>query len=435
MEQAFRVGWVHVVPSLCAETFGLTAAEAMMRGTAVVGSRAGGLAEIIAPDETGLLVPPGDVEALRDALVRVLCDRELAERMGRRGLARARDAMSEAGWVDRFVGFYRQLVRDRGRRRGGTRMTAGLRPSISVVLETCNEESEPETRLDAVLAALDRQTHPRERLEIIAAVGADNPALQERLRADHPGVRIVEVEAPTYYAMKIAGIEVATGDIVALLDSDTVPTAVWAERIADRIEAGADAVAGKTRYPEGRPFARTFDFFNFGYVQSDEDGRANAFLPNNAAFRREVIEQHSFDPRIARGGAGHLLSQRLRALGYRLDYEPEMRVTHNLYGFGEELLMRIKVGYDAVNLSRLDTDAVMEESAYLQRSPLALLVVAARRVVFDAQMAIRNREDLGIPWLQVPYFLLISPLVRALELGASVVALVKPGYFERKFGW
>ena len=44
-----RHGWVHAVPSRWPEPFGLTATEAMMRGTAVVASEVGGLADIVAP--------------------------------------------------------------------------------------------------------------------------------------------------------------------------------------------------------------------------------------------------------------------------------------------------------------------------------------------------------------------------------------------------
>lgn len=109
MEEAFRSGWVHAVPSLCPESFGLTAAEAMMRGTAVVGSRAGGLAEIVVDGETGLLVPPGDTAALGDALVALLTDRERAEAMGRRGRERALRHLTRDAWIDRFVDFYRGL--------------------------------------------------------------------------------------------------------------------------------------------------------------------------------------------------------------------------------------------------------------------------------------------------------------------------------------
>jgi glycosyltransferase involved in cell wall biosynthesis len=63
--------------------------EALCRGRAVVGARAGGIPDVVQDDETGLLVDPDRPEEIADALVRVLSDRALAERLGRAGHARA----------------------------------------------------------------------------------------------------------------------------------------------------------------------------------------------------------------------------------------------------------------------------------------------------------------------------------------------------------
>ena len=57
--------------------------EAFARGRGAIGGRAGGIPELVHDGETGLLVDPEDVDALADALVRVLADRSLAERFGR----------------------------------------------------------------------------------------------------------------------------------------------------------------------------------------------------------------------------------------------------------------------------------------------------------------------------------------------------------------
>jgi glycosyltransferase involved in cell wall biosynthesis len=61
------------------------AVEALCRGRGIVGSRAGGIPDLVTDGEDGVLVPPGDVDALADALVRVLSDRALAERLGATG--------------------------------------------------------------------------------------------------------------------------------------------------------------------------------------------------------------------------------------------------------------------------------------------------------------------------------------------------------------
>ncbi len=64
------------------ETFGVALIEAMVAGSAVVATRVGGCAEILRDDETGLLVPPEDAQALADACLRLLADPPLRARLG-----------------------------------------------------------------------------------------------------------------------------------------------------------------------------------------------------------------------------------------------------------------------------------------------------------------------------------------------------------------
>ena len=55
--------------------------EAFCRGRPVVASRVGGIPDLVEDGCNGLLVEPGDTEELANALVRVLSDRALAERL------------------------------------------------------------------------------------------------------------------------------------------------------------------------------------------------------------------------------------------------------------------------------------------------------------------------------------------------------------------
>ena len=110
LETTLGRGWVHAVPSRWPEPFGLTATEAMMHGTAVVASDIGGLAESVAHESTGLRVPPGDELALADALVRLLSDRALAERLGAAGRERAHARFTLDVCVTRFERLYHRLL-------------------------------------------------------------------------------------------------------------------------------------------------------------------------------------------------------------------------------------------------------------------------------------------------------------------------------------
>jgi glycosyltransferase involved in cell wall biosynthesis len=76
-----------VLPSR-SEGMGRVVIEAGCRGRAVVGSRVGGIPDVVADGETGVLVSPADASALEDALVRVLSERQLAERLGAEGRSR-----------------------------------------------------------------------------------------------------------------------------------------------------------------------------------------------------------------------------------------------------------------------------------------------------------------------------------------------------------
>ncbi|MCX6966542.1 MAG: glycosyltransferase family 4 protein [Verrucomicrobia bacterium] len=69
-----------VMPSL-EEGLGLSLQEALYRGCPAVGSRVGGIPELIDDQSNGLLVPPGDVEALAEALDTVLSDEVLRHRL------------------------------------------------------------------------------------------------------------------------------------------------------------------------------------------------------------------------------------------------------------------------------------------------------------------------------------------------------------------
>jgi len=72
---------VLVLPSR-SEGLGRVVVEAFCRGRGVVGSRVGGIPDIVEDGVSGALVPPEDADALADALVRVLSDSALAERIG-----------------------------------------------------------------------------------------------------------------------------------------------------------------------------------------------------------------------------------------------------------------------------------------------------------------------------------------------------------------
>lgn len=105
--------WDHslfgVLPSLWPEPFGSVVHEGMSRRRAVVGTTPGGHTDMIEDGVTGLLVPAGDVSALREAMRRLIDDPALRNRLGAAAGVRARD-FTAAAVVPQFERLYRRAV-------------------------------------------------------------------------------------------------------------------------------------------------------------------------------------------------------------------------------------------------------------------------------------------------------------------------------------
>jgi glycosyltransferase involved in cell wall biosynthesis len=93
---AWQRSLIGLVPSVWPEPCATVALEAMSAGRAVVATDVGGLPELVVHGATGLLVPPNDVDAFRDAIQYLIDSPEVRARMGRAGRQRVRQFQAEA---------------------------------------------------------------------------------------------------------------------------------------------------------------------------------------------------------------------------------------------------------------------------------------------------------------------------------------------------
>ena len=99
---------IFAIPST-GEGLGLSLQEAMYAGCACIGSKVGGIPDLIEEGKTGLLVPPADVGALARALDSLLGDTSLRERLGNAG----RKSMQERGMTaNQMTGTYLRLYKE-----------------------------------------------------------------------------------------------------------------------------------------------------------------------------------------------------------------------------------------------------------------------------------------------------------------------------------
>jgi glycogen synthase len=96
------------------EPFGIINLEAMACETAVVASATGGILEVVVDGETGILVPPGEVEPLREALVALTGAPDRAAAMGRAGRRRVEERFSWTAVAAETAALYAGITRPAG---------------------------------------------------------------------------------------------------------------------------------------------------------------------------------------------------------------------------------------------------------------------------------------------------------------------------------
>jgi len=93
-----------------AEGLGSSIMDAMAARLPVVATRVGGIPEVVAEGETGILIPPRDPEGLARAIFGLYTDRNLAERLGNRGYEVVRRKFSAEAMVSRIVDLYEKTA-------------------------------------------------------------------------------------------------------------------------------------------------------------------------------------------------------------------------------------------------------------------------------------------------------------------------------------
>jgi glycosyltransferase involved in cell wall biosynthesis len=111
MPAEYGAATVTVLPSRGqAEGLGLALVEALLAGSAVVGTPAGGIPEVVEDNVTGLITPDGDASGLADRLARLLLDPHLRQKLTEQGAARVRSVYALNSSVDNFLSIFDAAV-------------------------------------------------------------------------------------------------------------------------------------------------------------------------------------------------------------------------------------------------------------------------------------------------------------------------------------
>jgi len=99
-----------VIPSECYENNPISVLEAFALGIPVIGSRIGGIPELIKDGETGLLFEPGNVNDLRDKIIKLLSGPDKVVQMGKNAWALAEKEYNAELHYERLVKIYNDAI-------------------------------------------------------------------------------------------------------------------------------------------------------------------------------------------------------------------------------------------------------------------------------------------------------------------------------------
>ena len=101
---------IFVLPSVGLESYPTVVVEAMLAGLPVIGTRRGGTVELVEDGKTGLLVPPGDTEALAKALLQLSQEVDSCEAMGKAGRKKALEKNAGLGATKEVEKFFLKVA-------------------------------------------------------------------------------------------------------------------------------------------------------------------------------------------------------------------------------------------------------------------------------------------------------------------------------------
>ncbi len=111
LEGLYRIAYAVICPSIYPEPFGRTAIEAFSHSVPVAASNTGGYKETVDNGKNGILFPPGNADALANAIASLIKDKSAKERMGEEGLKKFKKEFISEVSVSKTLSVYESALK------------------------------------------------------------------------------------------------------------------------------------------------------------------------------------------------------------------------------------------------------------------------------------------------------------------------------------
>lgn len=321
-----------------AETLGLVNLEAQACGIPVVSTVHGGIPGAVAPDGA-LLVDEGDDRGLVAALDAVVSAPERWPAMGRAGREHVALHFELGSRVADLEEQYLHLARHGVAGPPPPRPRSAW-PTVTVVVPTYQRRE----LLGRTLDALERQTYPSERLEVIVVDDGSSDGTAGSLAERDPPWTMTVLRNETNSSAAAArnrAVATAHADVLAFTDDDCRPVPTWLESLVAGLRTGVDLVQGLTRPDPDlplRPLSRSqwtlaetglYETCNIAYLRQAIE------RVEPPPFRNDLLDDVRAVVGVLTGNLGFAedtqLGWRVRRSGGRTRFAPHAVVHHHVF--------------------------------------------------------------------------------------------------------
>jgi glycosyltransferase involved in cell wall biosynthesis len=218
-----------------------------------------------------------------------------------------------------------------------------MKPLVTVVIEGYNEEYNGLAPMPETLEGLLQQDFPLEQVEVLLMGSREQI---EHWKTLDPGgqpfyqVKMIPVDAEDfhYWQVKNIGAEAAESEIIALIDSDALPTRTWLSSLVQAIQNGADVSVGPSLYRSRRhapdsAWMLAAAFTSWALVlartRNDDEPKVGCIMAHNVGLRRDVFMRHPFRP-LKRSFCSALMYFELVRSSAKFSFQPEQKVAHSM---------------------------------------------------------------------------------------------------------
>jgi glycosyltransferase involved in cell wall biosynthesis len=202
----------------------------------------------------------------------------------------------------------------------------GLLPFVSVILPVYNDEE----RLPICLQALEAQTYPADRYEVIVVDNASTRPVAPLLSEFPHAIGEYETTAGSY-AARNRGIAVAHGEVLAFTDADCIPDRRWIESGVETLRDQDSELAGGPIevFPAKEPRPNPVELYEMLCAFTAEDNVSAGFTSTANLFTKRAVmdEIGTFDASLKSWG-DVLWTSRAVTAGYKISFSSGASVRH-----------------------------------------------------------------------------------------------------------